>query len=111
MKDPALMTRWERTYWMVRLRTQLLLGGTTRWVKHHLLGVPRDEATEEWLNSMSEAELDEFLMLAEQIDKRVATLQTPQPQPVTLGRSIFDHKSCGRFLDQQLTRRARPTGR
>lgn len=107
MKDPALMTKWERTYWLIRLRAQLFLNDAVRWVRRDLLRVPRDEVTEEWLESMSPAELEEFLRLAEGLERREGSLQKAPSQPVQLSRSIFDHKDCGRFLDRQLNSRAR----
>jgi len=107
MKDPALMTRWERAYWLIRLRAKLFLNDAGRWVRRDLLRVPRDEVTEGWLENMSPAELEELGQLMELVEKGGAVPKTPQPPPVPFGRSIFDHDGSGRFLDEQLSRKPR----
>lgn len=106
MKDPELMSHWERTFWWYTLKAYLVLYAIAKWFWFRVLHLPRCPG-EEWINSMSEKEYQELLELGEMFARDEALLVKPSPPPVPLSRSIFDHKDCGRFLDQQLRARAR----
>lgn len=99
MIDPALMSRWERTFWWCTLKAFLLLYAIAKWFWYRVLGLPRCWG-EEWINSMSDAEYRELRELAELVERAEVPPAKPSQPSVPLSRSIFDHKDCGRYLDQ-----------